>query len=52
MTISITDDHGTVTISRPKSGPHISEFVAAFRDALLALGFHPDNVKEHLGEPQ
>lgn len=33
-------------------GQHISVYVENFRTFLLAVGFHPDNVKEHLGEEE
>jgi len=29
---------------------HISEYINAFGHFLLAIGFHPDNVDERLGE--
>ena len=40
----------SVTIETAYDGHNISEVVQLLADALIAWGYHPDNVKEYLSE--
>ena len=42
--------HLRVEVSLPHDDLSASEMVALFRAAMLGATFHPDTVKEHLGE--
>lgn len=40
----------TVTVSLPEDGLHISEAVELCKQALLAWGYHPDNIDEFIND--
>ena len=52
LTIEPTDskDYRTVSISVPGDDLSIDKVVEMFRAALHGLGFHPEHIKEAVGE--
>jgi len=50
VVISLTaSDESECHVVIPDGG-HISAFIEAFRKILLFQGFHPDSIKEYMGE--
>jgi len=56
ITVKTTDEVGnfpisdTIIIKRDSTPEGVEEMMCYFRKILLVMGYHPDTVKEYLGE--
>lgn len=57
LTVAFVEDiedmySSNMSLTTSIQGDHISHYVVAFRQALLAMGFHPDSVEDYIPEAE